>query len=464
MDQHEVEIQKNNILKGNPLVNLLSPCRIDSGILQLDEEDQSRLAKAGRKTEKKITFFIPASGSGSRMFQFLFDFLVKNDNADQGSVQHCLNQLEDFAFSRFLPAEMQAEVKSGVYEPGKLITYILGPKGLGLADKPKGLVPFHQVKAFVLNAFQEQYIQAAQLMNASGEIHFTVQEDFLKDIELTIRQIQDFTGLKLKATFSFQDSGKAAFAFDKEMNVAIDDNGINIRRPSGHGALIENINSLNSDYIFIKNIDNVQHLDKSHSSKETWMQLVGLIEEVKLEIENLLLEFSTDKAILFNDKYQLYQKTCFAELTNEEKIKLLQRPLRVCGMVKNIGQPGGGPYWVEKNGVISKQIVEKSQMQNTAEQQALVLKSTHFNPVMMVVSSKDRNNNKIDFNQFVDHKKYFIVNKSHEGKEIVYRELPGLWNGGMDQWNTIFIEVSSDTFSPVKSIMDLLTPQHRPNL
>ena len=464
MEQQEVENQKGSIKKGNPIVDLAAPCRLGKGILQLEENEREKWRRKGSKTSSQLACFIPASGSGSRMFQFLFDYLEKKETVDQGKVEHFLNNLEDFAFFRFLPIDMQSDIKSGQYSPENIIRFILGKEGLNLASMPKGMVPFHLVKPFVLNAFQEQYVQASQLIGPRGEVHFTIQEEFMEDIRNSLMHAQASTGLQQKVSYSYQDKKQAAYAFDGDMELAKDKSGQLIRRPAGHGALISNLNRVEADLILVKNIDNVQHLDKSGLSKSTWLELIGLTEDIQQKLNKLLANFSRESALQFNHKFQLYDQEEFEKATDQQQIELLNRPLRICGMVKNIGQPGGGPYWIREESGLSKQIVEKAQMQNSDEQQALVVKSTHFNPVMMVLSTKNNKGDKFDFTKYVDEEKYFIVNKSHEGQEIVYRELPGLWNGAMAKWNTVFVEVDSDTFSPVKSILDLLSPQHTPQI
>ena len=240
------------------------------------------------------------------------------------------------------------------------------------------------------------------------------------------------------------------------------DEGKEIRRPAGHGALLENLNGLDEELIFIKNIDNVQHFNSSNYSLETWSVLGGLLQQFRAALSALSRNPDKAKLVELNDKYQfLSPAEINAVRTNEELIQLINRPVRVCGMVRNEGQPGGGPFWVDDNGVISKQIVEKAQISHHGEQFRLMVKSTHFNPVMIALCPRDLQNEKVDLTAFRDNSKYFIVNKTQKGQEIKYMELPGLWNGGMANWNTLFVEISQKTFSPVKTVLDLLEEGHR---
>ncbi len=187
---------------------------------------------------------------------------------------------------------------------------------------------------------------------------------------------------------------------------------------------------------------------------------MGLLDEVKIKIDRLIQDFSREDFLHLNTAYQLFNTDESQEWSDEMIINVLDRPLRVCGMVRNLGQAGGGPYWVNNNGSISKQIVEKAQISQTESQQSLMIKSTHFNPVMMALSTFDSKGNKFDLRNYVDEEKYFIVEKEHRGRKIKYCELPGLWNGSMSDWNTLFVEIPNQVFSPVKTVLDLLQPSH----
>jgi hypothetical protein len=235
-----------------------------------------------------------------------------------------------------------------------------------------------------------------------------------------------------------------------------------VTRPSGHGALLDNLNSLNEELVFIKNIDNVQHLNRAGKSIRTWKVLGGLLLEFREAARDVYKSPSIEGLRNLNDRFQVYSASEIEKCTTPELIKqLLDRPTRVCGMVKNQGQQGGGPFWLNEHGVITKQIVEKAQISNSGEQYKILIQSTHFNPVMIVASPVSLNGEKFDLAKYRDDSKYFIVHKTKKGQQIRYMEQPGLWNGSMSYWNTLFVEVPSSTFSPVKTVLDLLEESHK---
>jgi hypothetical protein len=275
-----------------------------------------------------------------------------------------------------------------------------------------------------------------------------------------LRHMEGMTGKKLDIVFSEQNPETDAYAFTADGEMARCENGEILRRPAGHGALLENLNSVASDIIFIKNIDNVQHLDYSSEAVHTQQELGGMLLSVQEEINAILRSPSYEKIAGLNARFQLYHPE---ELNRslEELTDLLKRPLRVCGMVRNEGLPGGGPFWIRDEHGISKQIVEKAQISSGSDQYRLMIQSTHFNPVIMVCGGKLHDGSKVDFSEYRDPDKFFIVNKKYRGKDIRFTELPGLWNGSMAYWNTIFVEIPSTTFSPVKTILDLLEVSHQ---
>ena len=224
--------------------------------------------------------------------------------------------------------------------------------------------------------------------------------------------------------------------------------------------MLNNLNKIDGDLIFIKNIDNIQHLSKSKNTVEVWKLLGGLLIDFRKEAKKVFNDPSVETLKVLNDRYQLFDPKSIKELNIEEIRELLNRPIRVCGMVRNEGQPGGGPFWVSDNGKISKQIVEKAQITMRGEQYRLMVQSTYFNPVMIVAFTKDLYGNKFDLNNFKDDSKFFVVKKKYKGQDIRFIELPGLWNGSMAHWNSLFIEIPSATFSPVKTILDLLEDEH----
>lgn len=459
--EEKINGQREQVLNDQSKVMLFAPCRIGEGILQLNAEEWNTTIRSFQTSNASPTYFIPASGSGSRMFAFLFDFLNQPNTSDIGSVERFMNHIQEFAFYQLLPNDLKLKIRENALDAEELANFLLGRSGLDFGNLPKGLIPFHYNEPFVLNPFQEHVLQGTRLSNGRAKFHFTIQPEFEEKIKASIVNLEGLTGKQYAVSYSTQSKETDAYAFDQKGLVALDE-GKEIRRPAGHGALLENLNGLDEELIFIKNIDNVQHFNSSNYSLETWSVLGGLLQQFRVTLSALSRNPDKAKLVELNDKYQfLSPAEINAVRTNEELIQLINRPVRVCGMVRNEGQPGGGPFWVDDNGVISKQIVEKAQISHHGEQFRLMVKSTHFNPVMIALCPRDLQNEKVDLTAFRDNSKYFIVNKTQKGQEIKYMELPGLWNGGMAHWNTLFVEISQKTFSPVKTVLDLLSEGHR---
>lgn len=460
-NEEKIKEQREKVFNGHSKVTLFAPCRIGEGILQLSEDEWKKAVKSFRKSNASPTYFIPASGSGSRMFAFLFDYLNEPNTSDIGSVERFMNHIQEFAFYQLLPNDLKTKVRENTIEAEELSLFLLGESGLNFANLPKGLIPFHYNEPFVLNPFQEHVLQGTRLSNGRAKFHFTIQPEFEEKIKSSISSLEGLTGKAYNVTYSTQSGASNAFAFTSQGEIAQDE-GEAIRRPAGHGALLENLNAIDSELIFIKNIDNVQHFNASDYSMETWSVLGGLLQKFRAELAQLMDDPDKAKLAELNEKYQFLSPVELNTVrTSDDLIRIINRPVRVCGMVRNEGQPGGGPFWIDDDGVVSKQIVEKAQISLHGEQFRLMVKSTHFNPVMIALTPYDLQGNKIDLARFRDDSKYFIVNKTQKGQEIRYMELPGLWNGGMAYWNTLFVEISQETFSPVKTILDLLADGHR---
>lgn len=463
MKEEIIEEQRKKVMHDQSKVVLFAPCRIGEGILKLNHEEWNNAIATFYLSNVSPTFFIPASGSGSRMFAFLFDFLKEPNNSDIGSIERFMNHIQEFAFYELLPQDLKQKIKNNTIEAEELATFLLSEQGLNFEQLPKGLIPFHFNEPFVLNPFQEHVLQGTRLSNGRAKFHFTIQPEFEEQIKHSISNLEGLTGKKYAVSYSYQSKDTNSFSFTKDGQVAKDGEQ-EIIRPAGHGALLENLNVLNEELVLIKNIDNVQNFNLSKISINTWAALSGLLQQFKAELISIAAQPSSQKLAKLNQKYQFLSPS---ELNNikstEDLMKCINRPIRVCGMVRNEGQPGGGPFWIDNNGNISKQIVEKAQISLHGEQFRLMVKSTHFNPVMIALSTQDLNGNKIDLTKYRDDSKYFIVNKTHKGQDINYMELPGLWNGGMANWNTLFIEISQDTFSPVKTVLNLLEESHKSN-
>ncbi len=458
----EIAHQRKSVFSDNPSMELVAPCRIGEGILRLNAEDEHKYRAIFNKNNSRLHFFVPASGSGSRMFQFLYEF-IENSNSDHRSqVELFLNAVNELAFFRLISSEMQQSVVNQTIDLEYFINYLLNAEGLGFGHLPKGLIPFHCMNPFILNPFQEQILQGLRLGKRDTSFHFTIQSKYETEVTKGIKHIEGLTGMDVDVSFSEQDNQTDSYAFYENGELALSNSKDIIRRPAGHGALLSNLNKEAHELVFIKNIDNVQHFNKADQSIKTWQQLGGLLIEFRNEALKLYQNPSHDGLKRLNERYQLYSESelNLCQTSNEIK-ELLNRPTRICGMVKNEGQPGGGPFWVKENGKITKQIVEKAQVSNATDQLKIIVQSTHFNPVMIAASTISLNGEPFDLSRFSDDSKYFIVHKTQHGQRIRYRELPGLWNGSMANWNTIFVEVPLNTFSPVKTILDLLGDVHK---
>jgi len=466
--ENKIKEQLVQIKNGNPTLNLVKPCRVNDGISVLTEQEIVAYKDLFTKQikDKKITFFIPASGSGSRMFEFLFDFIENtNFNTPQTIewIEQFLNNIKSFSFYNKLPQYFKDNIQKGDVDIKSLIKFILFEEGLNFGALPKGLIPFHLYDKFIINPFQEQILQGTEIANEKTEFHFTINPTFEKQINHSIKILKEITGIDFSYSFSQQHKNTHSIAFTTQNKIALDHDGLQILRPAGHGALIDNLNQIDADLIFIKNIDNIQHFDKANTAFDTKKALGGLILDFQNKVFNLLHQLDANsnwqtEAQSINKKFGL--KISPSNIQNKKWVKhYFNRPIRICGMVKNQGQAGGGPFWVkDDNDEMTIQIIEKSQI--NANQISILLHATHFNPVDIVCGVKDYKNQKFNLQDFVNPKLYFIVEKNEKGQAIKYVEKPGLWNGGMYNWLTVFYEIDSACFSPVKTVLDLLKPLH----
>ena len=449
-----IESQLDRLKSGLPEIQLVKPCSLNQGIIALNEITN------GEINEKSLSWFIPASGSGSRMFQFLFDYLNDGDNSKK-EIKLFSESIHNFAFYQKIDEEIKTDFARQKLSLRKLIEFVLLEKGLNFSKLPKGLVPFHKSYEGVSNPFQDSIIQGVKLPVDKINFHFTIQKEFENDIQESISEISIDNLPKIE--FSEQYKETDSIAFDEEFNPVMISENEYLKRPSGHGALLTNLNRVEADYILIRNIDNIQHSSKSEQSQDVWTKLVNLTSQIKKGLGEIWDNPKMEALIGINEKYHLYDKEDIDSIKNTDDIlHLINRPLRICGMVKNSGQPGGGPFWVKRNGKLTKQIIEKAQISTDKFQQQILESSTHFNPVMIVASVKDFEGKKYNLSEFVDDQTYFIVNKTHQGNAIQYLENPGLWNGSMALWNSVFVEIPSEVFSPVKTILDLLDERHLP--
>lgn len=492
-----VEAQIHLFNSGIPYINLKEEATISNGIIKitaLEKEEYIKLFETKRKFIS-ILKFIPASGAATRMFKFLFTFLA-NYNLEKETVNAYINKNKDSEIALFLVGlekfpfyqEVMKCVPSNfnqLADDKKAITFIkilLDEKKLNFGNLPKGLLSFHQYKNELSTAFQEHLFEAAQYTSNNGKakLHFTISENHKEKFENELNRIQENvtrkTNTDFDISFSFQKHKTDTIAVTQKNELFRDENNHLLFRPSGHGALIENLNELNEDLIFIKNIDNVVAASLSEIVVLYKKMLGGILLKIqeqvfayqeKLEKETpseeeiiTIANFLVNKLnVIVNPEFEKYAIKYQIEYLAEK----LNRPIRICGMVKNEGEPGGGPFWVKsENGTVSLQIVESAQIDKKNKLQKNILKkSTHFNPVDLVCGIRNYKGEKYNLLKFIDPKTGFISSKTKDGKDLKAMELPGLWNGAMANWNTIFVEVPLSTFNPVKTVNDLLKPAHQ---
>lgn len=465
---------------------------IGDGIIATTPDDETSFIekynaaiKAGLDTIK----FVPASGAATRMFKALFEFIQSDASTqaellDKEPYSTFFARIKDFAFIDELEALLNKKIESdkiSTADAQLIIETILLPNGLNYGKLPKGLLRFHKQLKDVFTPVEEHLKEAAQYASNGneGKIHFTVSPEhhelFKQQLNEGRQAIEQIAGIHFNVDFSFQKQSTDTIAVNPDNTPFRQEDDSLLFRPAGHGALIENLNELEAELIFVKNIDNVVPEYLLPETVKNKQLLAGILLDKKEKIFEILNEIdkasnnnAIDKGIDFLcDELQMNRLKLDA-LSKDEKVALikdkLNRPIRICGMVKNEGEPGGGPFWVkQEDGTSSLQIVEGAQIDpNNAEQQNILKSSTHFNPVDLVCYTKDYKGNKFDLKQFVDPNTGFISEKTQNGRALKALELPGLWNGAMAHWLTFFVEVSVSTFNPVKTVMDLLRPQHQP--
>ena len=498
-----VDIQISCFKEGFPAVKLVGAATLERGMISLSEDESfSNIEYYDSQVNSlDIMKFVPASGAASRMFKNLFSFLESFSGetedyeeyySDQsfGSVFHFIDNLENFAFVNQLSEVMERAGESLensllAKRFDRIIFYLLdSEKGLGYEKKPKGLLLFHAYPDEANRmAVAEHLVEGALYAkgkNSIVKIHFTVSPEHEVDFKNAVKElVSDYEKrfqVKFEISFSNQKSSTDTIAVTLENEPFRNNDGSLLFRPAGHGALIHNLNDLDEDLIFIKNIDNVvpdRLKDKTVTSKKA---LAGFLLKRKSQINNFCKDLTTDVltengieniANFVSDKLMisLPEKYFNEDIKGKSKIlfEILNRPFRICGMVRNEGEPGGGPYFVEDAaGKKSLQIVESSQMNlNDFEQKKIVESATHFNPVDLFCALRDYKGEKFDLTKFVDPTTGFISTKSKDGKSLKALELPGLWNGAMADWITLFVEVPIITFNPVKSVNDLLRAEHQ---
>lgn len=471
----DAETQLNYFREGVSPMRLSRPCTVGDGIVQLTDQDQSRLeleAEAVAATGR-ISKFVPASGAASRMFKALLTVLQEGDDADPADLtltETCLNQLDDFAFAPALHASLDKPSPSRE----EILRHLLTDAGLGYTDTPKGLIPFHRYPEAARTPFAEHLAEGmAYAADDEGlvRIHFTVSAEHAELIDAHLKQLQAaISSHRFRLTLSVQHPSTDTLAAD-DNNEPFRVNGRLLFRPGGHGALLRNLAELDGDIIIVKNIDNVLPSYRSDEATRWKRILSAYLAEIQEQVFASLhhLDDGTDELaeIVAFAHNSLHLDVSNVQGTLSEQraalVALLNRPIRVCGVVRNQGEPGGGPFWVRRNGSISRQIVERAEIDLSApDQMEIANAGSHFNPVDLVCGVRDYRGRRFRLLDYRDDSAVFLAAKSHQGRSLRALEWPGLWNGGMAHWITLFVETPLSTFNPVKTVADLLRPSHQP--
>ena len=483
--EEQIKTQLKEFETGFPFLKLEAAASVGNGIVAPNESERKQYVKAWedyKAAGKRIVKFVPASGAASRMFKNMFAFVDADyDVPTTDFEKKYFNEIEKFAFYEALDAvcvknegkSIKALMAEGKYKA--VAANMLKADGLNYGQLPKGMLLFHKYAEGSRTPMEEHLVEGALYAASNGEahVHFTVSHDHLAFFKAKVAEKADgFAqkyGIKYDITFSEQKPSTDTVAANPDNTPFREADGSLLFRPGGHGALIENLNEIEADVIFIKNIDNVVP-DRLKPETVEWKQVIAgvLVSLQKQAFEYLrVLDNNPSDA-------QIAQIAKFVEknlCTNPKGQKVdadylrkkLNRPMRVCGVVKNVGEPGGGPFLTyNQDGTVSLQILESSQIDtNNAEYMKMFTQGTHFNPVDLVCAVKDYKGQPFNLPDFVDKTTGFISSKSKGGKELKALELPGLWNGAMSDWSTIFVEVPLGTFNPVKTVNDLLRDQHQ---
>lgn len=459
-----VERQIENFRRGFPYLNVVRAASAGDGVMVLSDDTITRLTTRydAEASMRKVVKFVPASGAATRMFKELFEFV--NEGRRGKGIDTLLKNIKKFAFWPEL--ECFVNEKSTDEE----IVAAIVKHGLAYGSKPKGLVTFHAYYDGSRKAVEEHMVEGAAYARSGDDvfIHFTVSEEHMGGFWDVLGSTQPFYeeqfGVKYNVSFSVQKSSTDTIAVNPDNTPFRTDEGKLLFRPAGHGALIENLNDIDADIIFVKNIDNVTTDARRDDTIKYKKALAGLLLELQEQTFAYLNAIESGKADL-EAVAEFVEKCLCVKLPEDWDVhtlrSLLDRPIRMCGVVRNQGEPGGGPFWVAgEDGQESLQIAESSQI--APENLHLMQSATHFNPVDLVCGVRRYNGEKFDLTQYTDPATGFISQKSSGGRDLRAQELPGLWNGAMANWNTILVEVPITTFSPVKVVLDLLRPEHQP--
>ena len=491
ISEQQIETQLGQFKTGFPFLKLEAAAAIGRGIVAPTSDEGRKYVDAWQKYKaagKRVVKFVPASGAASRMFKDMFAFVDADyDKPTTDFEKKYFDNIDKFAFYGELDAVcrknngkgIKALIQEGNFKA--VAANMLKAEGLNYGQLPKGLLLFHNYPEGPRTPMEEHLVEGALYAASNGEahVHFTVSHEHMELFKQKVAQKADMYakkyGIAYDITFSEQKPSTDTVAANPDGTPFRNSDGSLLFRPGGHGALIENLNEIEADVIFVKNIDNVVP-DRLKGDTVLWKQIIAgvLVTLQKKAFEYLELLDSgkytheqIEEIIRFVQNDLCCRKADIKELEDADLViylrKKLNRPMRVCGVVKNVGEPGGGPFLTyNQDGTVSLQILESSQIdKSNKEYMEMFTKGTHFNPVDLVCAVKDYKGNAFDLPKFVDPTTGFISQKSKSGKELQALELPGLWNGAMSDWSTIFVEVPLSTFNPVKTVNDLLRDQHQ---
>ncbi|TDQ33177.1 DUF4301 family protein [Zeaxanthinibacter enoshimensis] len=495
ISEQKVREQIEMFKEGIPFVQLEKAAVVDDGILKLTPGQESEYIHyfEENKKDKDLLKFVPASGAASRMFKTLFTFLSDFDPSEESlddyfertgdkAMKRFVDGITDFPFYTMIRSRIKGKVSSKDEEVYLFVAEMLEEDKLNYGFYPKGLLPFHNYRDYLATPFEEHLKEGAAYASKdnNASLHFTISEQhgdlFNNEFSAIKDRVSSQTQTSFNISYSYQKSSTDTIAVNMENEPFREADGSILFRPGGHGALIENLDEQDADLIFIKNIDNVVVPEQAGEVIRSKKLLAGLL----LQVQEKAFEYAAmlDKGDLhgeqiqeireflenrlnvrFTDKFQGYSAAQQLEILKDK----LDRPIRVCGMVKNEGEPGGGPFWIrDEHNNVSLQIIESAQVDTkNGKQLSLFRDATHFNPVDLVCSVKNHRGEKYHLTNYVNPRLAFITQKTKEGQKLKALELPGLWNGAMAFWNTIFVEVPLETFNPVKTVNDLLKPAHQ---
>ena len=491
ISEAQIERQLGEFKTGFPFLRLEAAAAIGKGIVAPTADEGKAYIEAWQQYKaegRKVVKFVPASGAASRMFKDMFAFVDADyDVPTTDFEKKYFENIEKFAFYGELDKACQKNCGKGIKElmgAGEykaVAAQMLKSEGLNYGQLPKGLLLFHNYPEGPRTPMEEHLVEGALYAASNGEahVHFTVSHEHMELFKQKVAQKADQYaqkyGIKYDITFSEQKPSTDTIAANPDGTPFRNPDGSLLFRPGGHGALIENLNEIEADVIFVKNIDNVVP-DRLKQDTVEWKQIIAgvLVSLQKKAFEYLRLldtgrytHEQVEEIIRFVQQDLCCRKADIKELEDADLViylrKKLNRPMRVCGVVKNVGEPGGGPFLTyNQDGTVSLQILESSQIDKSNKAyMEMFTKGTHFNPVDLVCAVKDYQGKPFDLPKYVDPTTGFISQKSKNGKELQALELPGLWNGAMSDWSTVFVEVPLSTFNPVKTVNDLLRDQHQ---